>query len=145
MYFERLNFTTIDKNQLTKDIAMDLTQLEQQTVLIIDKQLEAYNNRDIEAFAATYHDDVEIHTFPGGLQYKGKDTLIKHYGEKFASLVYLNATSLSRIVNGNYLVDKERARSASCDENIIDNDFVVIASYQVENGLIKRVSFMREQ
>ena len=123
---------------------MQLTELEQQTVSIIDKQLDAYNNRDIDAFAATYHEDVEIHAFPGGLQYQGKAELIKRYGAKFSSLVYLNATSLSRIVHGNALVDKERARSASSDINCIDTDVVVIASYQIEDGLIKRVSFMRE-
>ncbi|ATC99026.1 MULTISPECIES: nuclear transport factor 2 family protein [Pseudoalteromonas] len=123
---------------------MTYSEIEQQTIAIVDKQLDAYNNRDIDAFAATYHDDVEIHAFPGGLQYQGKDELIKRYGAKFASLVYLNATSLNRIVNDNFLVDKERACSASQDPNIIDTDVVVIASYQIEDGLIKRVSFMRD-
>ncbi|MFY8349136.1 nuclear transport factor 2 family protein [Pseudoalteromonas sp. SSM20] len=123
---------------------MTLTEQEKQTIAIVDKQLDAYNNRDIDAFAATYHDDVEIHAFPGGLQYQGKDELIKRYGAKFASLVYLNATSLSRIVNGNFLVDKERACSASNNPENLDNDVVVIASYQIENGLIKRVTFMRD-
>lgn len=123
---------------------MTLTEQEKQTIAIVDKQLDAYNKRDIDAFAATYHDDVEIHAFPGGLQYQGKDELIKRYGAKFSSLVYLNATSLSRIVNGNFLVDKERACSASSEPKDIDNDVVVIASYQIENGLIKRVTFMRD-
>jgi len=123
---------------------MAFTEQEKLTIEIIDKQLDAYNNRDIEAFAATYHDDVEIHAFPGGLQYQGKDELIKRYGAKFSSLVYLNATSLHRIVNGSYLIDKERACSASETPENIETDVVVIASYQVEDGLIKRVCFMRD-
>ena len=78
-----------------------MTELELTTIAIVDKQLDAYNNRDIEAFAATYHDDVEIHAFPGGLQYQGKDKLIERYGQKFASLKYLNASSLKRMIEGN--------------------------------------------
>lgn len=118
-------------------------EIETQTITIVDKQLAAYNNRDIEAFAATYHDDVEIYNIPGGLVYKGKAELIKRYGTKFSDLVYLNAKSLARIVNGNNLVDKELAESASSVPDQIDNSVVVIASYQVVDGLIKSVSFMR--
>ena len=54
-----------------------MTDIELTTIATVDKQLDAYNNRDIDAFAATYHDDVEIHAFPGGLQYQGKDKLIE--------------------------------------------------------------------
>lgn len=122
---------------------MTKTELEAQTIALIDQQLAAYNNRDINAFAATYHDDVEIYAIPGGLVYRGKDELIKRYGEKFSSLVYLHASSLARIVNGNNLVDKELAESASTHPDHIDNSVVVIASYQIVDGLIKSVSFMR--
>ena len=38
-----------------------MTEIELTTIATVDKQLDAYNNRDIDAFAATYHDDVEIH------------------------------------------------------------------------------------
>lgn len=119
-----------------------MTELELTTIAIVDKQLDAYNNRDIEAFAATYHDDVEIHAFPGGLQYHGKDKLIERYGHKFASLKYLNASSLKRIVEGNILVDHELAESASEDANVVDSSITVIAAYEVIDGLIKRVTFM---
>jgi hypothetical protein len=119
-----------------------MTELELTTIAIVDKQLDAYNNRDIEAFAATYHDDVEIHAFPGGLQYHGKDKLIERYGQKFASLKYLNASSLKRIVEGNILVDHELAESASEDANVVDSSITVIAAYEVIDGLIKRVTFM---
>ena len=119
-----------------------MTDIELTTIAIVDKQLDAYNNRDIDAFAATYHDDVEIHAFPGGLQYQGKDKLIERYGQKFASLKYLNASSLKRMVEGNILVDHELAESASEDANVIDNSVTIIAAYEVIDGLIKRVTFM---
>ncbi len=110
---------------------------------IVDKQLQAYNNQDIDAFAATYHDDVEIHTFPGGLKYKGKAELIKRYGKKFAKLKCLNASSLQRIVNGRFLVDHEQAKSCSVAADKVDREVLVIAAYEIEDGLIKRVTFMK--
>ncbi|MCW3173261.1 nuclear transport factor 2 family protein [Shewanella subflava] len=120
----------------------DYSAQELATISLIDKQLEAYNARDIEAFVATYHDDIEVYTLTGGLQYQGKPTLKAKYGAKFAGLKYLHATSLTRIVQGQYLVDHELAESASEDENTIDRSVKVIAAYEVEQGLIRRVTFM---
>lgn len=121
---------------------IQLSDIELATQEVVDRQLEAYNNRDIEAFAATYHDDVEIHEFPGGLRFKGKETLITTYGPKFASLKRLQAVSLTRIVNNNILVDHELAESSSEDPKVVDRSIRVIASYEVIDGLIKRVVFM---
>ena len=120
----------------------DYTAEELATISLIDQQLEAYNARDIVAFAATYHDDIEVFTLAGGLQYQGKDNLMAKYGAKFAELKYLHARSLTRIVQGQYLVDHELAESASEDKDKIDRSVKVIAAYEVENGLIRRVTFM---
>ena len=123
--------------------AQSVSATEQAVITIVDQQLIAYNNQDIEAFAATYHDDVEVHTFPGGLKFQGKEKLIAIYGKKFAKLKCLNASSLKRIVNGRFLVDHELAVSCSQNKDEIDYRVEVIASYEVEDGLIKRVIFMR--
>jgi len=120
-----------------------LSEEEQVTVQIVDLQLQAYNSQNITAFAATYHDDVEIHAFPGGLQYQGKDELIKRYGKKFAELKCLNASSLTRMVQGRFLVDHELAQSCSKKAGEVDQSIKVIAAYEIVDGLIKRVTFMR--
>ena len=120
-----------------------LTEQERQTQMIVDLQLDAYNNQDIKAFAATYHDDVEIHKFPDGLQYQGKDELIKRYGKKFADLKCLHASSLVRMIEGRFLVDHELAQSCSKVAGEVDRSIKVIAAYEVVDGLIKRVTFMR--
>ena len=120
----------------------DYSAQELATIALIDKQLDAYNARDIEAFVATYHDEIEVFTLVGGLQYQGKEILKAKYAAKFAGLKYLHATSLTRIVQGQYLVDHELAESASEDENNIDKRVKVIAAYEVEHGLIRRVTFM---
>ena len=118
------------------------TETEQETINVIDKQLEAYNARDIDAFSATYHDDVEIHSYSAGLQYRGKDILIEEYGKFFKNLKYLKGTSLKRIVHGQFLVDHELVESSSETEGVIDRNMKAIAVYEVVDGLIKRVSFM---
>ncbi len=124
-------------------MAENYTEEELKTIEIVDKQLDAYNNQDINAFAKTYHEDIEIHAFPEGLQYQGKELLIKKYGDKFSKLKCLNAVSLKRIVNGQFLVDHELAQSCSKVKGEIDHEIRVIASYEVQDGLIKRVMFMR--
>ena len=116
---------------------------ERQTINIVDKQLLAYNNQDIVAFTATYHEDVEIHHFPGGLQYKGKQELISRYGPKFARLKCLEALSTRRIVEGRFLVDHELAQSCSKEAGVVDRRIEVIVMYEVEDGLIKRVIFSK--
>lgn len=116
---------------------------EQQTIDIVDEQLIAYNNQDIVAFAATYHEQVEIHHFPGGLQYKGKSELVSRYGPRFAKLKCLEATSLKRIVEGRFLVDHELAESCSEETGVVDRSIRVIAMYEVEDGLIRRVVFSK--
>ncbi|EOB3566989.1 hypothetical protein CRN61_22615 [Vibrio vulnificus] len=118
------------------------TEQEQQTIDIVERQLEAYNHRDIEALAATYHPEVEIAHFSKGLLYSGRETLIKRYGEKFDGLTYLRATSLKRIVHEQYLVDHELAESSDLASREINRSIKVVAAYEVENGLIKRVMFM---
>uniref|UniRef100_UPI001F4F0C05 hypothetical protein n=1 Tax=Vibrio vulnificus TaxID=672 RepID=UPI001F4F0C05 len=78
----------------------------------VNRSLSDLHCRDIEAFAATYHPEVEIAHFSKGLLYSGRETLIKRYGEKFDGLTYLRATSLKRIVYEQYLVDHELAESS---------------------------------
>jgi len=118
------------------------TEQERQTIAVVDAQLAAYNARDIEAFIATYHDDIEISLFSVGLQIKGKQALKERYQQKFKELKYLHATAMKRIVQGQYLVDHELAESASVDPDKVDNSVTVIAAYEVVDGLIVRVSFM---
>ena len=118
------------------------TEQELQTIAVVDAQLAAYNARDIEAFIATYHDDIEISLFSVGLQIKGKQALKERYQQKFKELKYLHATAMKRIVQGQYLVDHELAESASVDPSKVDNSVTVIAAYEVVDGLIVRVSFM---
>ena len=61
----------------------------------------------------------------------------------FAKMECLNATSSNRIVLNNTVIDNETAQMCYTDKNIVDKTIKVIAIYEVEEGLIKRVMFKR--
>jgi len=121
--------------------AQEYTEPEKQAIKVVDQQLNAYNNQDIEAFIATYHPKVEIYNFPNELKYIGRDKLKQNYIGMFESLKCLNASSKKRIVLNNTVIDHELAQMCKKDKNIVDKRFEVIAVYEIEDGLIKRVMF----
>ena len=63
--------------------------------------------------------------------------------KKFADLKCLHASSLVRMIEGRFLVDHELAQSCSKVAGEVDRSIKVIAAYEVVDGLIKRVTFMR--
>ena len=111
--------------------------------IIVDKQLDAYNNRDIIAFAKTYHDSVEVSNFPGDISIKGKMALVNKYEGMFNSLKKLHAKSLNRIILNNKVVDLEEASFYKTDLESPDKVVKVIVIYEIENNLIRRVQFSK--
>ncbi len=102
-------------------------------------QLDAYNAHDIDAFLACYHDEVEIFDLHSGERtMQGKPAMRERYGRMFADLPDLHATVVQRIVCGATAVDHERVTGLVPNETI-----EVIATYQIEDGLIRRVWFAK--
>ena len=103
---------------------------------VVQRQLEAYNAHDIEAFLATYSDDIELFNLPEPeAQRSGIETMRAVYGRLFTTLKP-NCRLLSRTVQGNYVIDQEFCQFG-------DNTVRATATYQVEDGLIRRVWFAR--
>lgn len=103
---------------------------------LAQKQLEAYNAHDIDAFVEPYADDVEIYGFPDKLLYKGKETMRKDYGEFFKNAPKLHCELKNRIIQGNTVIDKEYVTGAG-------KPFEAVAVYQIENNKIKKVYFIQ--
>ena len=102
---------------------------------VVQKQLEAYNARDLEAFAATYADDVRLFRMPATQPAtSGKAQLREVYKQRFASPT-LHATILTRVALGNKVVDHEHV------VGIRETPVEVLAVYEVEGDLIKTVWF----
>ena len=104
--------------------------------IIVNKQLEAYNDRNIEAFMATYTDDIKLYNYPNELTTEGQAAMRKSYLSRFEHTKDLKAVIKKRIVVGNKVIDQEQVTANG-------QIFNAIAIYEVENGLISKVTFIQ--
>ena len=104
---------------------------------VVQAQLEAYNARDIDAFIATYADDVKIYEFPDKLLSEGTADMRDRYGKLFKD-ERLHATIVSRIAMANTVIDHERVRLTSPQGPAT---LEAIAVYEVRDGKITTVWF----
>ena len=102
---------------------------------IVQKQLDAYNVRDIDAFMATYTKDIKLYNFPNDLRSEGQKAMKNSYKGFFENTPDLNCKILYRIVTGNKVIDHELVTANG-------STFKAIAVYEVENGLISKVTFI---
>lgn len=106
----------------------------------VKKQLNAYNDRDIEAFLDCYSDDVEIFEFPDKLINKGKDELRSVYVDFFQRAgKKLHCKIEDRLVYGNYVFDKELLTTAIPGRE----QFSGQAIYEIKDNKIKKVWFVK--
>jgi hypothetical protein len=105
---------------------------------VVQRQLDAYNARDIEAFLATYSDDIELFNFPAAPRSKGKDAMRARYGRLFGDQS-LQATVTQRIAMGNTVIDREQVR-LTLPQGPATIDAVAI--YEVKDGKIATVTFI---
>src|ERR1035437_4002333 len=73
---------------------------------VVQRQLEAYNARDLQAWLATYKDDAEQYLLHAGLLASGHDAIRKRMADRFNDTA-LHAELLSRTVMDNVVVDHE--------------------------------------
>ncbi len=104
--------------------------------IIVQKQLEAYNARDIDAFMDTYSEDIKLYDYPNTLFSEGKVKMRERYRPFFESTPNLHCEIKNRMVIGNKVIDEEYVR--------INGSFIsAVAIYEVENGKIIKVTFLR--
>ncbi|MFS4415294.1 nuclear transport factor 2 family protein [Maribacter sp. 2307ULW6-5] len=103
---------------------------------VVQEQLEAYNQRDLDAFVATYAEDISIYNYGGNLLYKGHDALRAGYARFFESAPDLHCQIQNRIVLGNKVIDLEHVTARG-------SQFQAIAIYEVNGGKITKVTFIR--
>lgn len=104
--------------------------------IIVNKQLEAYNKRDIDAFMKTYTNDVKLYNYPDKLSSQGQESMRKNYQSWFDKNPDLYAKIIKRFIIGNKVIDFEEVRANR-------QVFKAIAIYEVDNGLIKKVTFIK--
>lgn len=112
------------------------TLIKETPIALAQRQLNAYNFRNIEAFLEPYAEDVELYIYPDKLLGKGKEGMRKNYAGMFEKTPNLHCELLGRIVQGNIVIDKERVRFG-------DVILEAIAIYHIENNKIKKVYFIQ--
>lgn len=104
---------------------------------IVQKQLDFYNNHDLEGFISTYDDEIEIYNLDdNSVMIKGKEQLKNNYRERF-EVLKVHAEIKNRIIIGNKVIDHEQV--TGIEKGKVKK---AVAVYQVENNLIKKVWFV---
>ena len=105
--------------------------------LPVQKQLEAYNARDIAAFMAWWSDDAQYYEFPNRLLASGAAAIRDRHIDRFKEPT-LFGKLIKRIAVGNLVVDQETVtRSFPEGRGEVD----VIAIYEVDGAKIVKAWF----
>jgi len=106
----------------------------------VQRQLEAYNARDLERFVREFSDDVRVYRMPGEVLFlEGKAAFGAHYAANRFNLPNLHAEIVNRMVLGKTVIDHERI------SGVRERPFEVAVVYEVEAGLIRAMwSFASE-
>jgi hypothetical protein len=114
--------------------------MEQLAEQLAQAQLDAYNQRDLDAFLIPYAEDVKVFEFPDKLQYEGKRRMAEIYGRMFVRTPDLHCKLIHRMVMGNTVIDQELVT--------IDNNqppMRAIAIYKVIDKKIAEVYFIYDR
>ena len=107
-------------------------------VALIQRQLDAYNAQDLDAYVACYAPDIIVAGLNGDITERGRDALRARYAKAFATFPENKATLINRIAVGNTVIDHEDVSRGPGKEQ-----FQIIAIYTVKNGTIARVDFAK--
>ena len=104
---------------------------------IIDKQLEAYNKRDLKSFINCYSDDIQVFMLESNkLLTQGKEQLIKTMEDSFNNKPDSRTMVGSRIYQNNLVVDLEKIKGY-----IEGKTITTIAIYEIKDDLIAKTWF----
>lgn len=103
-------------------------------VAVVERQLAAYNARDLERFVACYSDDITVWRVPAtDPALAGKAQFAAFYATERFNRPGLHAEIVNRIVLGHRVIDHERVHGVS------EAPLEIAVAYEVAHGLIVRV------
>jgi len=101
-------------------------------VAVVQRQLDAYNARDLAGLLATYAPEACIYEHPATLLATGTDALRERYGARFRE-PNLHATLVNRIATGRFVIDHERVTRTFPEG---PGEVEVAMIYEVKDGKI---------
>lgn len=105
---------------------------------VVQRQLDAYNAQDLDAFMVCYTPDVVVAGLNGPQTGHGAAAVRARYAALFARFPKNRARLVNRIDLGNVVIDHEDVEREPGGER-----FEVAAIYTLRDGLIARVDFAR--
>jgi hypothetical protein len=100
---------------------------------VVQRQLDAYNARDLEALLATYADDARQYEHPNTLLTSGKAEIRERLAVRLAE-PGLHARLRQRVVMGNIVIDHEEVTRNFPDG---PGTLELVAIYEVQDGKIQ--------
>ncbi|MDB4292190.1 nuclear transport factor 2 family protein [Maribacter sp.] len=104
---------------------------------IVQKQVEAFNSRNLIDFSACYSEDVVVSNFPNEILYKSNETLKNNYERFYSKTPQVAVEVVKRMSIGNTVIDEELV-------TIGDKTHQQVAIYEVKNGLISSMTFIHQ-
>jgi hypothetical protein len=104
---------------------------------VVQRQLDAYNAKDVEALLATYAEDAEQFEYPEKRIARGVGELRDRFAQRFQE-PNLRADLLSRIVMENTVIDHERVTRTFPEG---PGSVELIAIYEISGGKIAKATF----
>ena len=104
---------------------------------VIQRQLEAYNARDIDGWLSTFAPEAEQYTLHGGLLARGHEKLRRRMAVRFAE-PDLHARLISRVTMAQVVVDLERVTRTFPDGK---GTVEMLCIYEVVGGHIVKASY----
>lgn len=102
---------------------------------IIQKQVEAFNNRNLDDFVSCFSENVRVQRFPNESMYQGQTKMRENYERFFGNVKTSSVEVVKRIVVGNTIIDEEVTK-------VDGRDGHQVAIYQVANGKIQSMTFI---
>ena len=107
--------------------------------VIAQRQLDAYNRGDVEAFVDVFAEDCVVRSFPAGeVLLEGREAMRERYGRQFDACPDLYAHLLARVAHDGVVIDHEEVTGLDADRTVY-----AVAMYEVEGEHIRNVWFIR--
>lgn len=104
---------------------------------VVQRQLDAYNARNLDAWLATYSEDAEQYLLHAGTLAVGRDSIRQRMQERFSDPA-LHARLLSRVCMENVVVDHELV-TRTFPDGLSTVEMVCV--YEVAGGKIIKATF----
>jgi hypothetical protein len=115
------------------------TLIKETPLALVERQVNGFNARNMDAFLEPYSNDAQCYAFPDRPFdrpfIKGKENMRKNYAQLFKTAPNLHCEIKQRIIQSNFIIDKEHI--TGIDGPPVDG----IVIYEIEGNKIKKAYF----